>query len=56
MGASTDPDTNDGPGACESCNLRYQRMESIRSGFLTHNHLVHLFLQVLWQMCLNVMD
>ena len=35
MGASTDSETNDGPGAWESCNLRYQRMESNRSGFLT---------------------
>ena len=39
MGASTEcySEANDGLGARESCNLRYQCMESIRSGFLTRS-------------------
>ena len=41
VGASTDSERNDGPGASESCNLQYQRMESIQSGFLLHNPRVH---------------
>ena len=47
MGASTDSETNDGPGARESCSLRYQRMESTRSGFLTKSSGTFIFASAL---------